>query len=646
MVCVMKLVRNMVGITELDLTEFTGNYLSEMIDDLPQNCFFNKVLCGAGGTHLALTNKESYVILSPTTDLIKSKENSNQTKIDTLYVYGNMKHEEILDYINRVGDISSVGKIMCTYHSLPKLLDCFDQSNHKEKEYRLLIDEAHMLTEGDDKDFMHNEINYILSNYQRFKSYCFMTATPFPRECFPVQIDNIEVVVAKWNPNSIEVAKVRSQHISKNFNDYVLKIAMDHIKGDIDGNAYFFYNSVEEIVRVCRKLTKSGYITIEDIRIICASNNLDYIKKSLGKKSEIKDVFDKPHKINFLTSKCFEGCDILDKDGVTYVCADGKKKHTRVEIHTKLAQIVNRIRDSRFKSVVNLLYSKSFIGGAIDKETFLRNSERELDKVRLLVDSYNRAYEEIKGQFSEEEANTILSHNRVGLDTNEYVTVNYETGKFITNPNYLKKAMALWESANVTYSVMKHQNNINSVVSRSPLIEIMNGENSTEHLTLPSGLDKIRVLGKKAQFTEVCKDFLKMLNSGRINLDDLEVFFSYDSVFNRYYCLLKDDRINLKDLCSIFKSNRYIKKRLNDFLETYGQEEKTIYNLDIHDLSLYFTIAGRYSNSDIKLKLMNLYLEKGINKTAVATDLNNWYKVKYIRNLDIGHGYEVLSNLN
>lgn len=642
----MKLVRNMVGITELDLSNCIGNYLGEMIDDLPHNCFFNKVLCGAGGTHLALMNKESYVILSPTTDLIKSKENSVHSSKDTLYVYGSMKYEDILDYINSVGKRGKVGKIMCTYHSLPKLLDCFDQSYYSEKDYRLLVDEAHMLTEGDDKDFMHNEISYVLGNYERFKSYCFMTATPFPRECFPVQIENIEIVVAKWNPSSIEVAKVRSQHISKNFNDYVLKIALDHIKGDKDGNAYFFYNSVEEIIKVCKKLIKSNYMKIEDIRIICASTNSDYIKKSLGKKAEIKDVFDEPHKINFLTSKCFEGCDILDKDGVTYVCADGKKKHTRVEIHTKLAQIVNRIRDSRYKDTVNLLYSKSYIGGAIDKETFLKNSERELEKVRVLVESYNRDYDNMKIMFSEEEAKTMLSHNRTGLDTNEYVTVDYNTGKYITNPNYLKKAMALWESANVTYSVMKHQENVDSVVSRSPLIDIMNEENVIEHFTLPSGLDKIRVLGKKAQFTEVCKDFLKIIESKPHNKTELEIIFNYDNVFHRYYDLILDKRINYNDLCSIFKTNRYYRKKLVDFLDSYGKEENTIYNLTKNDLSLYFNIGSRYSKTYIKMKLRNLYMDKGIKKPAVSTDLKNWYEIKHICNSELGNGFEILAELN
>jgi hypothetical protein len=640
------LVRNMVGITELDLSDRVGNYLGELIEDLPHNCFFNKVLCGAGGTHLALTNSENYVVLCPTTDLIKSKENGSKLPYDTLFVYGRMRHDEILDYINYTGKKGKVGKIMCTYHSLQKLLDCFDQSDYVEKDYRLLVDEAHMLTEGDDKYFMHNEISYVLGNYKRFKSHCFMTATPFPRECFPEQIANIDLVIAKWNPSNIEVAKVRSQHIKNNFNDYVLKIAIDHINKVKDGNAYFFYNSVEEIVKVCKKLIKSGYCTVEDIRIVCSDSNKDFLKKSLGKKAEIKNVYDSPHKINFLTSKAFDGTDIWDKDGVTYVCADGKKKHTRVEIHTKLAQIVNRIRDSKYKDTVNLLYCKSYIGCGMDKESFLKNAERELKKAELVVSTYYSNYRDFSEEFSKEEAEMMLKPHKASLDVNEYITVDFNTGRYIPNPNYIKKAIALWESANVTYSVIKHQDNINSVVSRSPLIDIMDESNDIEHFTLPSGLEKIRVLGKKAQFTEVCKDFIDVLKSKPYNMNNLEVVFNYDDLFRRFYKLLEDGELSVADLDGIFKTNRYVKKRLDTFLSGYDSVENTIYNLTDRDLSLYFTIGERYSKSEIKLKLKNLYIDKGIRKTPVATDLDNWYEIKSFYKKTCGHGFEIIGLIN
>ena len=48
-----------------------GNYL--IMQDLPHNCIFNKVVTGCGGTTIALTNTENYIIAVPTTELIENK---------------------------------------------------------------------------------------------------------------------------------------------------------------------------------------------------------------------------------------------------------------------------------------------------------------------------------------------------------------------------------------------------------------------------------------------------------------------------------------------------------------------------------------------------------------------------------------------
>ena len=43
------------------------------LSDLPQNCIFNKVITGCGGTTIALFNDKNYVIAVPTTELITNK---------------------------------------------------------------------------------------------------------------------------------------------------------------------------------------------------------------------------------------------------------------------------------------------------------------------------------------------------------------------------------------------------------------------------------------------------------------------------------------------------------------------------------------------------------------------------------------------
>ena len=48
--------------------ESTNGFLQ--MEDLPQNCIFNKVVTGCGGTTIALFNKHNYIIAVPTTELI------------------------------------------------------------------------------------------------------------------------------------------------------------------------------------------------------------------------------------------------------------------------------------------------------------------------------------------------------------------------------------------------------------------------------------------------------------------------------------------------------------------------------------------------------------------------------------------------
>ena len=43
------------------------------MEDLPQNCIFNKVVTGCGGTTIALFNERNYIIAVPTTELITNK---------------------------------------------------------------------------------------------------------------------------------------------------------------------------------------------------------------------------------------------------------------------------------------------------------------------------------------------------------------------------------------------------------------------------------------------------------------------------------------------------------------------------------------------------------------------------------------------
>jgi len=99
------------------------------LKDLPYNCIFNKVITGCGGTTVALTNNEKYVIAVPTTELIVNKTKINTSgigkpiikgkQIEIFGLFGIFDYQtkkDLKEYVTKGGK-----KIMCTYDKLPKL---------------------------------------------------------------------------------------------------------------------------------------------------------------------------------------------------------------------------------------------------------------------------------------------------------------------------------------------------------------------------------------------------------------------------------------------------------------------------------------------------------------------------------------------
>lgn len=60
---------------------------------------------------------------------------------------------------------------MCTYDKLDKLTNLINPA-----EYRLLIDEYHSMLKA--YSYRQTAINGVLESFRRYKSFCFMSATP------------------------------------------------------------------------------------------------------------------------------------------------------------------------------------------------------------------------------------------------------------------------------------------------------------------------------------------------------------------------------------------------------------------------------------------------------------------------------------
>jgi hypothetical protein len=78
-------------------------------------------------------------------------------------------------------------------------------------------------------------------------------------------------------------------------------------------------NKVEKEEHQGNVLGVYGGITNQEV--VCA-NNAENARKLRG--YQIGKPADLPCKVNFYTSTCFEGCDIFDEQGKTYIVSNGK----------------------------------------------------------------------------------------------------------------------------------------------------------------------------------------------------------------------------------------------------------------------------------------------------------------------------------
>lgn len=120
------------------------------------------------------------------------------------------------------------------------------------------------------------------------------------------------------------------------------------------------------------KIIKTLQLTPDLLRVVCSrqGDSLKLNQAKLGKNYPIESTLDPVKKINFYTSTCFEGCDIVDKKGKTYIVSDGNRSHTLVDISTLLIQICGRIRNSEFKNQITHIFSKTRYTGSVTLDEY------------------------------------------------------------------------------------------------------------------------------------------------------------------------------------------------------------------------------------------------------------------------------------
>lgn len=304
------------------------------MDDLPHDCIFNKVVTGCGGTTITLQNDEDYIIAVPTTELIINKtgrpdagigivkfhDGTNRPVFGLHGRYNAAIEREILEYTA----LNNTKKIICTYDKLPRLCELL-----KPKRFRLLVDEYHRLLK--DYSYRDRAIDGVLDNFRRFKSFCFMSATPIQPLFKPSCLEDVDDVIAEWENKEELKAKVKLLQTNKpytmaaNIINKYLTNGYVTVNGIKSYEAFFFINSVTDIVEILEHC----HLSNDEVRIICAYNEKNESKLNRYK---ISSSLSENKRFNFITSKSFEGADYHSDTGLCFVVSSSSNKHTLASI--------------------------------------------------------------------------------------------------------------------------------------------------------------------------------------------------------------------------------------------------------------------------------------------------------------------------
>ena len=588
-------------------------YLGEFMQILPKNCLFNKTLTGCGGSTIALTNLENYVIAVPFRALIENKKSSNA---NILGVYAGVTEEEIKGYLEQ----SQPYKIMVTYDSMNKLLNYIDPL-----EYSLLVDESHKLI--DSGSFRYKAIKEgVLDNFRKFKDYTFMTATPVKDRYQHPELKGLQKIIVKWD-NLVPVS-VNYSMLYKDFNKKIASLVVDYFLKVLDGNPYFFINSVTSIVEIIKLLKKAGYDDPSLYKIIVSNNdqNVEKIKKGLGKKYQIDQVNSPNKKITFITSTCFEGCDIFDQEGITYILTDGLKDSTKIDILTLMPQIIGRIRDSKFKYNINVIFSPSPYFSSITEEEFEYTVKEQLAQAEEYVKLYYSTTNEMikKTLYKDACTNAFIRDYKDNLEVN-------------TEAWYSE--MHNFESLRVTYYVRKDDKGlpIQKTTPQSILI------NDVPYNYIPktiqsdiSQFDKLK-LEDRVDFSKIAKEYCenkeKNLNSSVTVIINNSEQSDYKLISEAY---TKIGPIKMKALN--YRRTRIEKEILiQDNLKSESYKIIKLLNLQ----------SGEFISAiEAKDKIQKVYDQLNIKKKAMGRDLSKWYEIKEITKRfgkDVIKGYSIIT---
>lgn len=307
------------------ITLHKGQYLSDIMNEIPSDSILSKRIPGCGATTLELDTKRNSIIIVPNVPVIKSK----CSKYDSLLgVYENVTADKICHYLTS----NMLHKIMITPESFGKVKTAcarcgIDLYSH----FFLLMDECHQLIK--DVDY-REDIVLPMTDFFRFKNKALVSATPigFSDPRFK-EFETVEI--STDYDYKQEIIVTHTYNINKAISEYLDKHA--------EGTICFFVNSVVMIYSIMKQFN-----ILEDSTIYCAPKSRLKLKNEYSFNNAYNDWnADTMKKYNFFTGRFFTAFDLeLPYNPDLVMITDPYiSEYTMLDIDTDCIQICGRFRN-------------------------------------------------------------------------------------------------------------------------------------------------------------------------------------------------------------------------------------------------------------------------------------------------------------
>ena len=308
------------------ITLAKGQYLSDVMNEIPSNCILSKRIPGCGATTLELDTNRSSIIVVPNVPVIVSKCN----KYDNLLgVYEGVNQGQIIEYLRE----NRIRKVMTTPESFNKVKSACEKCGiNVYSDFFLLMDECHQLIK--DVDY-RIDIVMPMNDFFQFNRKALVSATPigFSDPRFEENHFEIIEITADYNYRQ-DITVTHTYNIAKAVGQYL----ESH-----NETVCFFVNSVVEIYSLM-----NHFDILKDSAVYCAPKSRNKLKSEYSFTNAYTEWSEETmKKYNFFTGRFFTAFDLelSYKPDLVMITDPYNAEYTMLDVDTDCIQICGRFRN-------------------------------------------------------------------------------------------------------------------------------------------------------------------------------------------------------------------------------------------------------------------------------------------------------------